>query len=104
MPEKSELCPVEETIKIIGKKWYLMIIFELTKNPRRFNELKNSINGISSKVLSDCLNTLVREELVHREVFSEAPIKVEYSLTEKGHDLMDVFNEMDEWGRKWVIC
>ena len=104
MAEKKELCPVEETIKLIGKKWYLMIIFELTKESRRFNELKSCVDGISSKVLSDCLNTLVQEELVHREVFSEAPIKVEYSLTEKGSDLMKVFNEMDEWGRKWVIC
>ena len=103
MPSK-ELCPVEETIKIIGKKWYLMILHELLKESRRFNELKNSINGISSKVLSDCLTTLTREELVHREVFSEAPIKVEYSLTEKGKDLFKVFREMEDWGSKWVIC
>ncbi|UCH89023.1 MAG: helix-turn-helix transcriptional regulator [Thermoplasmata archaeon] len=101
---KKELCPVEETIKLIGKKWYLMIINELMKNPRRFNELKNSIEGISSKVLSDCLTTLVQEELVHRRVFSEAPIKVEYSLTEKGRDLNKIFKDMDEWGTKWVIC
>lgn len=81
-----------------------MIIYELMKNPRRFNELKSCVEGISSKVLSDCLTTLVREELVHRIVFSDAPIKVEYSLTEKGKDLMKVFDEMDDWGRKWVIC
>ena len=102
--KKKDLCPVEETIKIIGKKWYLMILYELMKNPRRFNELRNSIDGISSKVLSDCLSRLVKEELVHRKVFSEAPIKVEYSLTEKGHDLFNIFNSMEEWGQKWVIC
>jgi DNA-binding HxlR family transcriptional regulator len=101
---KKELCPVEETIKIIGKKWYLMILFELMKEPRRFNELKNSVEGISSKVLSDCLNTLVKEELIIRKVFSEAPIKVEYSLTEKGKDLFKIFQEMEDWGQKWVIC
>jgi len=101
---KKELCPVEETIKIIGKKWYLMILYELMKKSMRFNELKTSVDGISSKVLSDCLTTLTREELVHREVFSEAPIKVEYSLTEKGHDLFKVFKEMEDWGGKWVIC
>jgi DNA-binding HxlR family transcriptional regulator len=102
--KKKELCPVEETIKIIGKKWYLMIIYELMKNSRRFNELKAAIEGISSKVLSDCLTTLVREELVHRQVYSDAPIKVEYSLTEKGKDLMKIFKEMEEWGTKWIIC
>jgi DNA-binding HxlR family transcriptional regulator len=101
---KHELCPVEETIKIIGKKWYLMIIYELMKNPMRFNELKNSIDGISSKVLSDCLTTLVKEELINRHVHSDAPIKVEYSLTEKGHELNRIFTEMDDWGTKWVIC
>ncbi|MEX2722001.1 MAG: winged helix-turn-helix transcriptional regulator [Candidatus Wukongarchaeota archaeon] len=102
MPE--ELCPVKETIKIIGKKWYLIIIFELTKKPKGFNELKESVKGISSKVLSESLKKLTEKEIVQRKIYSESPIRVEYSLTEKGLDLKAIFDDMRKWGVEWSIC
>lgn len=102
MPE--ELCPVKETIKIIGKKWYLIIIFELTKKPKGFNELKESVKGISSKVLSESLKKLTEKEIVQRKICSEYPIRVEYSLTEKGLDLKAIFDDMRKWGVEWSIC
>lgn len=102
MPE--ELCPVKETIKIIGKKWYLIIIFELTKKPKGFNELKESVKDISSKVLSESLKKLTEKEIMQRKIYSESPIRVEYSLTEKGLDLKAIFDNMRKWGVKWSIC
>ncbi|HEV8361685.1 MAG TPA: helix-turn-helix domain-containing protein [Candidatus Thermoplasmatota archaeon] len=101
---RADLCPVTETIKIIGKKWYLIILHELTKGPRGFNELRRSVRGISAKVLSESLQHLEQRQLVARRVHSESPIRVEYSLTPKGEELEQVFHVMKAWGEKWQVC
>jgi DNA-binding HxlR family transcriptional regulator len=103
-PARSDLCPVNETIKIIGKKWYLIILHELTRGPRGFNELRRSVRGISAKVLSESLQHLEQKALVTRRVHSESPIRVEYAVTEKGAELEKLFNDMKNWGEKWNIC
>lgn len=97
------LCPVIGTITIIGKKWPLIIVHSLTDGPKRFNELKRSMNGVSSKTLSMNLAGLVEEEIIARRVYSESPIRVEYSLTEKGEDLKELLQFMTRWGEKWLV-
>jgi DNA-binding HxlR family transcriptional regulator len=99
-----DLCPVTETAKIIGKKWYLIILHELTRSPMGFNDLKRAVRGISAKVLSENLGELEGKGLVTRTVYSESPIRVEYGLTDKGRELDGIFLSMRVWGEKWAIC
>ncbi len=99
-----DLCPVTETAKIIGKKWYLIILHELTRGPRGFNELKRAVRGISAKVLSENLGELDARGLLTRTVYSESPVRVEYALTDKGRELDGIFLSMRVWGEKWAIC
>ena len=101
---RNELCPVNETIKIIGKKWYLIILHELTKGPKGFNDLKKTVRGISAKVLSESLGDLEKRKLVHRRIRSESPVRVEYSLTTQGSELAPMFDDMKAWGEKWSVC
>lgn len=101
---KVDLCPVTETAKIIGKKWYLIILHELTRGPRGFNELKRAVRGISAKVLSENLSELELRGLLTRSVYSESPVRVEYALTDKGRELDGIFLSMRVWGEKWAIC
>ena len=101
---KVDLCPVTETAKIIGKKWYLIILHELTRTPMGFNELKRAVRGISAKVLSENLAELEARGLLTRTVYSESPIRVEYALTDKGRELDGIFVSMRVWGEKWAIC
>lgn len=101
---KVDLCPVTETAKIIGKKWYLIILHELTRTPMGFNELKRAVRGISAKVLSENLAELESRGLLTRTVYSESPIRVEYALTDKGRELDGIFMSMRVWGEKWAIC
>ena len=101
---KLDLCPVTETAKIIGKKWYLIILHELTRQPMGFNELKRAVRGISAKVLSENLGELESKGLLTRTVYSESPIRVEYGLTDKGRELDGIFVSMRIWGEKWAIC
>lgn len=101
---KVDLCPVTETAKIIGKKWYLIILHELTRSPMGFNDLKRAVRGISAKVLSENLAELEARGLLTRTVYSESPMRVEYGLTDKGRELDGIFLSMRVWGEKWAIC
>lgn len=101
---RENICPVVETIRIIGKKWYLIILHQLTKESMGFNDLKRSVRGISAKVLSESLSDLTSKGLIHRAVHSKSPIRVTYSLTEKGRELEQLFHDMKAWGEKWAIC
>lgn len=99
--EKTHICPVEATMRIIGKRWTAIIIRDLVTGKKRFCELEHSLDGISAKVLSQRLDELEKYGIVTREIFPEVPVRVEYSLTEKGSDLKRVIDSMADWGSKW---
>lgn len=101
---KDDICAVTETIRIIGKKWYMIILHELTKGPKGFNQLRKTVKGISAKVLTSCLADLEQRGLVVRRVMSESPIRVAYSLAPKGAELAPLFGAMKSWGERWAIC
>ena len=91
-------CGVEKTIKIISKKWTMYIIHHLFDGKKRFKELARAMVGISSKTLSQRLRELEKEKIIKRIAFAEVPLHVEYTLTEKGKSLQDVFSKMAQWG------
>ncbi|MBV0901968.1 winged helix-turn-helix transcriptional regulator [Haloarcula salina] len=97
----EEWCPITTTASLIGKKWHPVIVHRLLEHgPSGFNELKENVDGISSKVLSDSLEDLQEKGLVDREVISEQPFRVNYSLTERGASLEPVIDEMAKWGQE----
>ncbi|WP_018259441.1 winged helix-turn-helix transcriptional regulator [Halomicrobium katesii] len=96
----EEWCPITTTASVIGKKWHPVLVHRLLEHgPSGFNELKESVDGISSKVLSDSLEDLQEHGLVDREVISEQPFRVQYSLTERGSSLEPVIDAMAKWGK-----
>jgi len=89
--------------ELLGKKWHPVIVYELLENgPMGFSALKKSVEGISSKMLSESLDNLEAAEVVERNVESERPVRVTYSLTDRGHELEPVITGMVEWGNKNV--
>ncbi|MFB6227775.1 MAG: winged helix-turn-helix transcriptional regulator [Halobacteriales archaeon] len=85
---------------IVGRKWHAIIIMRLLKEgPMGFNELKESIDEVSAKMLSDSLDDLEESDLIERTIVSEKPFRVEYSLTEAGRELEPLLREMVSWGR-----
>jgi len=94
----NEWCPITATAKLIGKKWHPVIVHRLLEvEPVGFNALKDEVDGISSKVLSESLDDLQEKNLVERERVSEKPVRVKYTLTERGRDLKPVIVEMKNW-------
>lgn len=99
----KEWCPITATARLVGKKWHPVIVHRLLKDgPLGFNALQEEVDGISSKVLSDSLGDLEEKRLVNREIVSEKPVRVEYSLTETGESLQPVILAMRDWGDEYL--
>ena len=95
-------CPVARTADIVSGKWTLLIIRDLASGMKRFNQLERSLRGISPKTLSERLRSLEGEGIIVRQTFAEVPPRVEYSLTEKGLDLIYVIESMRNFGKRWL--
>lgn len=103
MVTKSELpeCPVATTVQLIGNKWKLLIIRNLLVRPWRFNELKNSLEGISQKVLTDNLRSMEDDGIITRTVYAEVPPRVEYALSDLGESLRPILDSMKQFGQDY---
>ena len=98
---KKEQCPVEETAKILSRKWVLLILRDLSEGKQRFSNLQRSL-GVSPRVLSTRLDELEEDGVLIRTCFAEVPPRVEYALTEKGQALIPVIEEMRVFGRRLI--
>lgn len=98
----GQCCPIELVARLIGDKWMLLIIRDLSTGRQRFGQLQNSMTGISSRTLSARLSTLEQAGLIERHAYAEIPPRVEYSLTEKGRDLMPILETVRSCGLKWL--
>ena len=96
------VCPIARTAEIISGKWTLLIIRDLASGVKRFNQLERSLHGISPKTMSERLRSLEEEGILTRQTFAEVPPRVEYSLTEKGCDLVGVIESMRNYGKRWL--
>ena len=103
MLTKDELpeCPVATTVQIIGSKWKLLILRNLSARPWRVNELRKDLDGISQKVLTDSLRSMEEDGIVIRTVYPEVPPRVEYSLSELGQSMWPILEAMQEWGNNY---
>ena len=95
-------CPFTTAQKVLSGKYSLIIIFHLRDGPVRFNELLRKFNGLTHSSLTKQLRQLENFQLIHREVYNQVPLKVEYSLTELGKKLYPTILELTEWGRKYI--
>ncbi|MFB6216016.1 MAG: winged helix-turn-helix transcriptional regulator [Candidatus Aenigmatarchaeota archaeon] len=96
----EDFCPVTATANLLGKKYHPVILHRLLDGAMGFNELKRSIPGITSKVLSESLKDLQEKDLVNRDVISESPKEVDYTLTETGRSLEEILENMKNWGEE----
>jgi DNA-binding HxlR family transcriptional regulator len=97
-------CSVAATGEIVGSKWTVVIVHDLTEGPRRFTELEHACEGISPRTLAERLRWLEGEEIVVRRSYAESPPRVEYELTEKGIALLPLIAEMRRFGHDWLGC
>lgn len=89
---------VQTTLKVLGGKWKILILWNLKDQARRFNELKRLMPEISERVLIQQLRELERDKVVDRNDYLEIPPKVEYSFTSYGRSLEPVLKCLCDWG------
>ena len=99
---KEEKCDVVDIWEVLGKRWSLHILKNLSTNGIiRFNELKRLIPDISSTVLSQRLLELEMEGLISKKIYSEIPVRVEYSLTPRTKELETILQQLNDWINRW---
>ncbi|THD63534.1 helix-turn-helix domain-containing protein [Phenylobacterium sp.] len=89
--------PVTEILARVGDKWSVMIVRLLGFGPKRFNEMRRAINGISQRMLTLTLRGLERDGLVTRTVFPTIPPRVDYELTDLGRSLFAPIDALGHW-------
>lgn len=93
---------VASVLARIGDKWSVLVIMLLGDGPRRFNELKRMIGGISQRMLTLTLRGLERDGLVKRTIFPTIPPRVDYELTDLGRGLSGKVSKLGEWATHHV--
>src|SRR4051794_2765915 len=89
-------------VELIGKRWTGAIVFVLLDGPLRFSEVKVLVPEISDRLLSERMKELEGVGIVARDVMDEMPVRVEYSLTEKGRALEPAVRSLKVWARSWL--
>jgi DNA-binding HxlR family transcriptional regulator len=101
---ETPTCSVAGAAEIVGSKWTVLIVHDLSEGPRRFTELEHSLAGISPRTLAERLRWLESEGIVVRRSYAESPPRVEYQLTDKGKALLPIVGEMRRFGHEWLGC
>lgn len=99
-PEDSPLragCLWRDVFNHLTSRWALLVLFALADGPVRFHVLRDRVEGISEKMLSQTLKALVRDGLVMRHVEPTVPPRVSYELTKMGNEISLPLNLMSEW-------
>ena len=97
-PHRSGDCnAVSSILSRIGDKWTVLVVMILADGPKRFNELRRAVGGISQRMLTLTLRGLERDGLVRRTVFPTIPPRVDYELTELGQSLRVPIEALGNW-------
>ena len=95
-------CPkYHRAVELIGRRWTGAILRALLSDVSRFSEICEIVPGLSDRMLAERLKELEAEGIVTRTVVPETPVRVEYTLTDKGRDLESVISAVSGWAERW---
>ena len=93
----GECQAVSSILSRVGDKWTVLIVMMLADGPKRFNELKRIIGGVSQRMLTLTLRGLERDGIVSRTIYPTIPPRVDYELTQLGHSLRGPIEALGNW-------
>ena len=97
-------CPTLYVLKLISGKWRIPILWKIDEfGTLRYNELKREVIGITSMVLTQCLQELEATHIILRKQYQEIPPHVEYSLTDEGRQLVRNLDKIKDWGTMMFV-
>ncbi len=96
-PLVGECRRVSPILSHVGDKWSILVVSLLGDGPRRFNDIKRSVDGISQRMLTLTLRGLERDGMVTRTIFPTIPPRVDYELTPLGHSSREPVRVLVDW-------
>ncbi|MFD8810097.1 winged helix-turn-helix transcriptional regulator [Streptomyces sp. NPDC059627] len=93
----AEMCPYRLVLEHVTSRWGVLVLIELLDRPHRFSELRRAIGRVSEKMLTQTLQTLERDGLVHRDAKPVIPPRVDYSLTDLGREAAHQVRDLALW-------
>src|ERR1700730_1021391 len=86
----------------VGRRWTGAILRVLMDGPLRFSEIAQAVPELSDRLLSERMKELERRGMVERNVISGPPLRVEYELSQMGHELEPALSELQRWANRWL--
>ncbi len=101
---RPEDCPrIAPVLSRVGDKWSILVVMLLASGPRRFNDIKRSVGGISQRMLTLTLRGLERDGLLTRTQFPTIPPRVDYALTDLGQSLCTPVSALGRWAMDHIV-
>ncbi|MEH2323755.1 MAG: helix-turn-helix domain-containing protein [Nostoc sp.] len=101
-PENPDACPVNILMCLLSGPWTMYILWVLCNSgPTRFGALKQLVEGISTKVLTERLRMLEAAEIIYRHYKPTVPPQVTYGLTERGQELIEILHQLNALAERW---
>jgi DNA-binding HxlR family transcriptional regulator len=101
MEHNMKKCPINHTFKLVGKKFTMLIIRNMIhRDHKRFNQFLE-IEDINAKVLSARLKEMEKDGLIERKIYPDTPVRIEYTITEKGRALEPILDQMSAFSMKY---
>jgi DNA-binding HxlR family transcriptional regulator len=97
----QESCPVARTLNVVGDRWTILLLRDLSRSRRRYTALLQSLNGISTNLLADRLKRLEKSGMVEPVLYNDHPPRAEYRLTAKGRAFVPVLVALKAYGEEW---
>ena len=104
-PGECHCCPnFHMAVELVGKRWTGAILYVLLNadRPLRFSEIAHAVPDLSDRLLSERMKELEGEDIVHRRVIDDTPVRVEYALTDKGRALEPSVRALKSWAHDWL--
>jgi DNA-binding HxlR family transcriptional regulator len=93
----DKACPTRQLLDRIGDQWTVLIVLTLNEGPKRFTEIGKRVDGISQKMLTQTLRSLVRDGMLKRTAYAVIPPRVDYELTDLGRELVVPLSMLEKW-------
>lgn len=99
--ETQDGCPVARTLNVVGDRWTILVLRELSWGRKRYSQLLEALRGISTNLLAERLKKLEEAGMIHQVPYSHHPPRFEYRLTEKGRAFVPVLQALRDYGERW---
>ena len=103
MKRQLPKCGIDYAFQRIGGKYKGRILWRLRAGTLRYGELRKTVTGVTSKMLTQALRELEDDGLISRKVYIEVPPKVEYTLTDTGKELLPFLSLLRDWAKQQML-